>query len=154
MDRGLITRKRRVSFANTTGRRGTRGSDPLDHDPTALNKTFCDLTVGVGCGSGGQGFSWAPAAAGTRRDRGPAAARGEKLAGLGQDHRSGVNSTRDWARKVSHAMRDPPDASSRHGRARGRESGCGGGSGHWCSPACARSRVTKRSTGLSLGRMH
>ena len=44
-----------------TGRRGTRGYDPLDHDPAAQNKTFHDLTVGVGCGSGGQGFSWAPA---------------------------------------------------------------------------------------------
>ena len=40
-----------------------RGSDPLHHDPAAQNKTFRDLTVGVGCGSGGQGFSWASAAA-------------------------------------------------------------------------------------------
>ena len=108
MECGLITRKRRVSFAKMTGRRGTRGSDPLDHNPAAQNKMFRDLTVGVGCGSGGQGFSWAPAAAGTRRDRGPAAARGESSPDMAQTAAPGVISTGIWVRRGQRAMRDPP----------------------------------------------
>ena len=113
----MITRKRRVSFAKLIGRRGTRGSDSLDHDLAAQNKMFRDLTVGVGCGSGGQGFSWAPAAAGTRRDRGPVAARGEKLVGVRQDGAPGVKSTGNWVREVRHNTRDRSEASMEFGKA-------------------------------------
>ena len=124
-----------------------RRSVPLDHDPAAQNKTFRDLTVGVGCGSGGQGFSWAAAAAGTRRDGGPAAARGEKLAGLGQDRRSRVNSIRAWVREVRHAMREPPRASAGLGRALGGKSGGGGGSARQRSPACCSRAVLGSALG-------
>ena len=34
-ERGLISEKPRVSLEKEPGRRGTRGSDPLDHDPAA-----------------------------------------------------------------------------------------------------------------------
>ena len=33
-------------------------------------------------------------------------------------------------------MGDPLEATAGYGRARGHKSGCGGGSRHWCSPAC------------------
>ena len=65
----------------------------------------------------------------------------------------GVVSTGVWVRDGLHSMGKPHGAKAWLGETQGRECGCGGGSGRWCSLACARSRVTKRSTGLSLGRM-
>ena len=114
----MIVRKAGVSLTKFQGRTGTRGSRPLDHDHAAQDEAVPRSNLGRASRIGRPREIGRGAAAGTRRDRGPAAARGEKLAGLGQDRHSGVNPTRAWVREFRHAMRNPPDASSRHGRAR------------------------------------
>ena len=48
----------------------------------------------------------------------------------------GVNRAGVWVWEHMHNMGKPPETTTRHGRARGHENGCGGDSRHWCLPAC------------------
>ena len=50
----------------------------------------------------------------------------------------GVNRAGVWVREHMRSMGKPLETTTGHGRARGRENGCGcgGDSRRWCSPAC------------------
>ena len=114
----------------------------------AQNRLDPDQIESVDHGSDGSGQA---GRAGRRRRSTATLLRGGtwgKLAGLGQDCRSGVNSTRAWVREVRHAMHEPPRASAGLGRALGSKSSGGGGSARQRSPACCSRAVLGSALGV------
>ena len=125
-----------VSLEKEPGRRGTRGSDPLDHDPAPQIRSRRDLILRVGCGSGGPGsFARGGGGAG-RRSSFSAVAGCQTSPDFIEFDAPRVILTKVWVRGARRGTRNPPEHSSGLGGAL--RCGCTGGgwSARRDSPAC------------------
>jgi len=138
MDCGLKMEKLRGSLTKRPRQSGTRGYHPLDLDPAAQIR-FAGVLIVVVCY---RSDGWTASRAGRRRlvagRRVPAAALGQTSPGFVENDAPGVKSTRALVGRVQHAMRNPPEATSRACGAQGGGFDCGGSSAWQSLPACMR----------------
>ncbi|XP_039834566.1 neurofilament medium polypeptide-like [Panicum virgatum] len=127
LDCGLILTKVRGSYAKTPGRRGTRRSWPLDHDPVVRSNRYAGSNPGrpTKIGRLWMDEAWA-AARGNAGDVSRGGAR-QNSPEFSDFEASGVGSGWGLAWDDHRDMRDPPKAFA--GRGEGRSGGFDGGGG-------------------------
>ena len=128
------------------------GSDPLDHDPAAENKTVQDLILAAGNRSDGRDQTGARGGGGTRRSSISAAARGSGSPELAKSGTPGVGLSRGKAMEHARGMRRALVAKSGHGDGWSVELDGGGGSAAQGSPAFGKlAKLGSKQGGFGSG---